>query len=544
MIGVAASIHQRLRVDAAGGGWNPSMLAGVAAWYDPSDLTTMFEDAAGTVPVTGPGQPVGLMLDKSKGLGPELADSGGDVSKWGGARGNETLQQSGNKVRAVALSAAAFGVRQQFNGLVVGATYTVQYTSIIGTPTSALFRASSTVGLTSLFAIAGGAVPQGRYAFVAIATTMYIGLIANASAPGDYVEIGEFSLRHTPGNHLSQAVAAARPVYGREPVTGRRNLLVYSEDLQNSAWPKGLSVASAPTRITFDGTTNGRVAQIMTAAVSTSYTFSGRVRRVSGVLAADNKVSASIYGAGAVATAAQTLGNALNGTDWVPFSVTCLSTSSGGAIAAQIRCDNAAVLEFAGLQVEVGAVKTAYQKVSSVYDVTEAGVASRHYLQFDGVDDFLTGGPVHGADRTVVGGFTRLGPSTSFYGAWSGTNRRSYLGTLTANGRFGLGIGDSNAANTLVDVAGDVTNKPIVGLMFHSSDGSFLARVNATMQNSGAYAGSPSPGYSAAMGGLGAPTINNFSPCRVGPVLDFNVGLSPAERAQCEAWVNSQWGAY
>lgn len=36
--------------------------------YDPNDLTTMFQDATRTVPVTGAGQPVGLMLDKSKGL--------------------------------------------------------------------------------------------------------------------------------------------------------------------------------------------------------------------------------------------------------------------------------------------------------------------------------------------------------------------------------------------------------------------------------------------------------------------------------------------
>lgn len=36
--------------------------------YDPNDLTTMFQDAAGTVPVTGVGRTVGLMLDKSKGL--------------------------------------------------------------------------------------------------------------------------------------------------------------------------------------------------------------------------------------------------------------------------------------------------------------------------------------------------------------------------------------------------------------------------------------------------------------------------------------------
>lgn len=34
-------------------------------FYDPNDLSTMFQDAAGTVPVTGVGQPVGLIRDKS-----------------------------------------------------------------------------------------------------------------------------------------------------------------------------------------------------------------------------------------------------------------------------------------------------------------------------------------------------------------------------------------------------------------------------------------------------------------------------------------------
>jgi hypothetical protein len=35
------------------------------AFYDPSDMGTLFQDAAGTIPVTGPGDPVGQMLDKS-----------------------------------------------------------------------------------------------------------------------------------------------------------------------------------------------------------------------------------------------------------------------------------------------------------------------------------------------------------------------------------------------------------------------------------------------------------------------------------------------
>lgn len=40
-------------------------LAFNGVWYDPSDLSTMFQDSAGTTPVTAVGQPVGKILDKS-----------------------------------------------------------------------------------------------------------------------------------------------------------------------------------------------------------------------------------------------------------------------------------------------------------------------------------------------------------------------------------------------------------------------------------------------------------------------------------------------
>ena len=51
-----------------GGAWSPFSLFAAGeqgAWYDPSDLTTLFQDAAGTTPVTAVEQRVGLMLDKS-----------------------------------------------------------------------------------------------------------------------------------------------------------------------------------------------------------------------------------------------------------------------------------------------------------------------------------------------------------------------------------------------------------------------------------------------------------------------------------------------
>lgn len=37
----------------------------MGAWYDPSDLSSMFQDSSGTTPVTGAGDPVGRINDKS-----------------------------------------------------------------------------------------------------------------------------------------------------------------------------------------------------------------------------------------------------------------------------------------------------------------------------------------------------------------------------------------------------------------------------------------------------------------------------------------------
>ena len=51
-----------------GRGFNPASLFAngeQGAFYDPSDLSTLFQDDAGTSPVTEPGQTVGLVLDKS-----------------------------------------------------------------------------------------------------------------------------------------------------------------------------------------------------------------------------------------------------------------------------------------------------------------------------------------------------------------------------------------------------------------------------------------------------------------------------------------------
>lgn len=56
------------KLEKGGSLWEPSRLfdnGEEGAWFDPSDLSTMFQDSAGTTPVTANGQPVGKILDKS-----------------------------------------------------------------------------------------------------------------------------------------------------------------------------------------------------------------------------------------------------------------------------------------------------------------------------------------------------------------------------------------------------------------------------------------------------------------------------------------------
>jgi len=68
MIGLGLSIVQLAVRQLLGGAFTPDALFAAneqGAWYDPSDMSTLFQDAAGTTPVTAVEQPVGRMLDKS-----------------------------------------------------------------------------------------------------------------------------------------------------------------------------------------------------------------------------------------------------------------------------------------------------------------------------------------------------------------------------------------------------------------------------------------------------------------------------------------------
>jgi hypothetical protein len=70
-MGMSLAMGLSLTANRRAGGaaiWSPSELltgASQLAYYDPSDLTTLFQDSAGTTPVTADGQSVRRVLDKS-----------------------------------------------------------------------------------------------------------------------------------------------------------------------------------------------------------------------------------------------------------------------------------------------------------------------------------------------------------------------------------------------------------------------------------------------------------------------------------------------
>ena len=95
------------------------------AIFDPRDLTTMFQDSAGTTPVTAPGQPVGLRLDKS-------------------GRGNHATQ-------ATAGARLTYGIEPKTgtrNLLLATDTLTTQSLTVAAVPHTLAFTGTGTVTLS------------------------------------------------------------------------------------------------------------------------------------------------------------------------------------------------------------------------------------------------------------------------------------------------------------------------------------------------------------------------------------------------------------
>lgn len=237
----------------------PSLFSSGApgVWYDPSDYSTLFQDSAGTTPVTAVEQPVGLMLDKSQGLvlGPELVTNG-DFSNGttGWAATNATLTNVAGQLRVAKDSAAAFCItRTEITGLTVGRTY-----RILGT-----FSAISLANNTQVWVgTAGGAqdlnlnrnsttVGSISAAFVAGATTRQVEFVMNGSAGVvSVMEIDNISVKELAGNHAFQSTSASRPVL---KIDGNGKLFLKFDGVDDSLSTNSISFTATDKMSVFAG---------------------------------------------------------------------------------------------------------------------------------------------------------------------------------------------------------------------------------------------------------------------------------------------------
>ena len=205
-------------------GFNPRALFAASepgAWYDPSDMSTLFQDSAGSTPVTAVGQPVGLLLDKSKGLvlGPELVTNGdfsdgstgwtvdtGWTVSGGKAEANTTLH-------AERLQRSRAGENNKF--------YVVQADiTMLATP-HALARVSINVGGVGQDLITNSIGPltagqsftmRGVVQPTSVnPVTFVIHVCSNLNYAMNYT-VDNISIRELPGNHATQATTTKRPV--------------------------------------------------------------------------------------------------------------------------------------------------------------------------------------------------------------------------------------------------------------------------------------------------------------------------------------------
>jgi hypothetical protein len=420
------------------------------------------------------------MLDKSKGLvlGPELVSNGNfntGTGTTGWTTSNSTIQVVGDELELTSVAGGAYSLASTTITTVVGRSYV--YAANIRR-NQAVGSASITVGgITSSTAVTSLTPTRVQIIFTAAATTTTISLDGINASVGSKYSFSTATVKEIPGNHAVQATFANRPLYGIVPFGGRRNLLLQTEAFNESVWLKeNLLTVSPNTALAPDGT---MTAETLTSAVATTTT---RVNQVlsplpSGVATASyyvkangarflqaswttsatsqfanfdlqtEAVTAGTYTSATITPASNgyyriTLTSTLASVNGAPFLA--MIDSGSAARGSSFTGNGTSGIYIWGAQLELGSTATAYQRVTSQYDVTEAGVQSCSYLFFNGTNNWMeTSTITPGTDKAqVFAGARKNSDTTEAVLVEFSTNSNAN------NGSFQILGPDSNATST------------------------------------------------------------------------------------------------
>jgi hypothetical protein len=538
---------------------------------------TLYQDTAGTTPVTTTGQSVGLMLDKSKGLvlGSELVTNGtfdSGTTGWTLSGGTATVSSG-----QVTISGAATRYFSQSFTTVVGQGYRVRGTIVTsGATFNAIRKAdNATASTNAVTFISAAGTTEG--VFIATATTTHIVLQVNDAGTATFDNI---SVKELPGNHAVQATTANRPTYGVHPFGGRRNLLTWTTFGGAVAGTPG----TAPTDWPFNSS-GGSITSISNEVIAFSATAArqivGRVINVAanqtqiwGVTVVSNPNSlvfnqlfTLINPTGLTSFLYYANGALVDATSYVPLAndrLTVVLVNGGSASTPTFRIGVGASgvatgsASFTQSQAELGSTATAYQRVTDQYNVTEAGVSSVSYLFFDGVNDSLATSTITpGTDKAqVFAGVRKLSDAaTGIFAELSAnsfgtTNQGAFYLTVphgtSASERYGFfGKGAVAAASGQVSTT---SNGPapdtavITGLGDISGDLNTLRRNGVAGTNATADQGTGNflayPLYIGARAG----TSLFFSGHLYGLIARFGPNLATGQISSTETWVAGKTG--
>jgi len=402
------------------------------------------------------------------------------------------------------------------------------------------------------------------------------------------------------GNNATQATAASRPTYGIVPLSGRRNLLTFTEQLDDAAWVKTNATVTANTTTAPNGTTTAD--SVLDTAVSnihyiaqdiTSLAPSGKTFTVSAYAKANtlnfitlglsdvssgtlyavavfNLSTGAVSASGAVGIGYSVVSSSISavGDGWYRCVVTVvvgtvatflrsvLAPNKTGVITAaaggfESYLGNGSGIYAWGAQLELGSTATEYQRVGTAFDVTEAGVQSLSYLSFDGVDDSLvTPSITPGVDKLqVFAGLRKLSDAVG-YGILAETGGGS--GTFTIHVPYDQNTGSldftsrgtSGASATVTTGYAAPLTTVMSGLGDISGDRATL-RLNGTQvaQNTGDQ-GTGNYLANAVFIGRRAGTSLPFNGNIYQLIIRFGANLDAGTISSAETFINGKTGAY
>jgi hypothetical protein len=407
----------------------------------------VYQDSAGATVSAAAGDPVGLILDTAKGgldsLGSDLVSNGTFATDTVWSKGANWTIGSGVATKT---GGAANNLTQTITST-AGLWYriTMDVTRSAGELTVSLGTSGTTRVINA----------SGSYTFFILAgsSTQTLTLAGDSSFAGT---VDNVTARLVPGNHAYQTTSGSRPALARTPDGGRRNLLIYSEELDNAAWDKQNSAAitanttAAPNSTTTADTLTAGTTGVTRIARQTFALTNGNQRTFSCYFKSDTATVAYIQVSDNIANAngryfnlatgaigsttglsagtTVTLDNSSitnEGNGWYRCSITITVTASTnfGFAVGLANADGSSTITGGsslfiwGAQLETGSSATAYQKVGLTSDVTESGKRDCWGLLFDGSDDSLQTASVDfsATDKmTVMTGVRKLIDSAAY----------------------------------------------------------------------------------------------------------------------------------